>query len=82
VTRAVYTDIARDGMLTGVNAEATAALARFTGLRIIAAGGVASLADVARLKAKADGSIEGVIIGQALYTGAVSLAEAIRAAGE
>ena len=82
VTRAVYTDIARDGMLSGVNAEATAALARFTGLRVIAAGGVASLADVARLKAKADGSIEGVVIGQALYTGAVSLPEAIRAASE
>ena len=80
VTRAVYTDIARDGMLTGVNVEATAALALFTGLQVIASGGVASLADVARLKAKANGNIEGVIIGQALYTGAVSLPEAIRAA--
>jgi phosphoribosylformimino-5-aminoimidazole carboxamide ribotide isomerase len=78
VTRAVYTDIARDGMLTGVNVEATAALARFTGLQVIASGGVASLADVAGLKA--NGHIEGVIIGQALYTGAVSLPEAIRAA--
>ncbi len=81
VTRVVYTDIARDGMLIGVNVEATAALARFTGLRVIASGGVASLADVTRLKAKVDGSIEGVIIGQALYTGAVSLPEAIQMAG-
>lgn len=80
VTRAVYTDIARDGMLTGVNVEATVAMARFTGLRVIAAGGVASLADVARLKARAGQDIEGVIIGQALYTGVVSLPEAIRAA--
>jgi phosphoribosylformimino-5-aminoimidazole carboxamide ribotide isomerase len=78
--RAVYTDIARDGMLTGVNVKATVVLARFTGLRVIASGGVASLADVTRLKAKAGRDVEGVIIGQALYTGAVSLPEAIRAA--
>lgn len=77
---AVYTDIARDGMLAGVNVEATAALARATGLKVIASGGVSALADLARLKAHARAGIEGVIIGQALYTGAVSLAEAIRAA--
>jgi phosphoribosylformimino-5-aminoimidazole carboxamide ribotide isomerase len=75
VIRAVYTDIARDGMLTGVNVEGTAALAYDTGLRVIASGGVASLEDLVRLRAT--GSIEGVIIGQALYTGAVSLPEAI-----
>lgn len=79
VTRVVYTDIARDGMLTGVNAAATAALARATGLQVIASGGVASLADVARLLAQGDADIEGVIIGQALYTGKVSLPEAIQA---
>jgi phosphoribosylformimino-5-aminoimidazole carboxamide ribotide isomerase len=80
VVRVVYTDIARDGMLSGVNVETTAALARETGLRVIASGGVASVADVVRLKAhKADG-IEGVIIGQALYTGAVSLVKTIAAA--
>jgi len=81
-------------MLTGVNVEATATLARATGLQIIASGGVASLMDVERLRnairpqARTDipfpgerrGSIEGVIIGQALYTGVVSLPEAIRAA--
>ena len=75
VVRVVYTDIARDGMLTGVNVEATAALARETGLQVIASGGVASLEDLKRLKAA--GNIEGVIIGQALYAGAVSLADAI-----
>ena len=94
VTRIVYTDIARDGMLTGVNVEATATLARATGLKVIASGGVASLADVEWLRevkqrqVREDapfpgdqlGSIEGVIIGQALYTGAVSLPEAIRVA--
>ncbi len=76
VLRVVYTDIARDGMLTGVNVEATAALARATGLRVLASGGVASLEDLRQLKAL--GNVEGVIIGQALYTGTVSLGEAIR----
>ncbi len=75
VIRAVYTDIARDGMLTGVNVEGAAALARESGLWVIASGGVASLEDLVRLQAA--GGIEGVIIGQALYTGAVSLPEAI-----
>lgn len=78
VIRAVYTDIARDGMLTGVNVEGTTALARDTGLRVIASGGVASLEDLVRLEAT--GGIEGVIIGQALYTGAILLPDAIRTA--
>lgn len=78
--RIVFTDIARDGMLRGVNADATRALARTSGMRVIASGGVASLDDIERLKeCEADG-VEGVIIGQALYTGAVSLAEALRIA--
>lgn len=81
VIRAVYTDIRRDGMLAGANVAATAELARASGLRVIASGGVASRADVARLRARAGDGVEGVIIGQALYTGALSLAEAIRAAG-
>jgi phosphoribosylformimino-5-aminoimidazole carboxamide ribotide isomerase len=81
VARVVYTDIARDGMLLGVNVEATAAMARETELKVIASGGVASLEDVTRLRAEAEAGIEGVIIGQALYTGAVSLLEAIREAG-
>jgi phosphoribosylformimino-5-aminoimidazole carboxamide ribotide isomerase len=86
VGRIVYTDIARDGMLTGVNVEATTALARATGLQVIASGGVASLEDIERLGASQPagtglaGRIEGVIIGQALYTGAVSLPDAIRTA--
>ncbi len=77
IARIIYTDIARDGMLEGVDAAATGDLARITGLRVIAAGGVASLRDVQALAEQPE--IEGAIIGQALYTGAVSLREAIHA---
>ncbi len=88
VERVVYTDIARDGMLSGVNVEATSELAQRTGLKVIASGGVSSLDDVRRLKdsvlslskeTEASG-VEGVIIGQALYSGALELREAIAVA--
>lgn len=79
VQRTVYTDIARDGTLSGVNVPATAALAQGSGLNVIASGGVASLADIRTLAAFEASGIEGVIVGQALYTGAVDLAEAIAA---
>lgn len=79
VQRIVYTDIGRDGALTGVNVAATAALARGSGLKVIASGGVSSLDDIRRLAAcEADG-VEGVIVGQALYMGAIDLAAAIAA---
>ena len=77
VLRIVFTDIARDGTLSGVNVAATAAMARASGLKIIASGGVADLHDIHSLAAHASDGIEGVIIGQALYTGAVSLPEAL-----
>lgn len=77
VQRAVYTDIARDGMLTGVNLVATISLARASGLAVIASGGVASLADIRALSDHQADGIEGVIVGQALYTGAVDLREAV-----
>jgi len=77
VARVVYTDICRDGMLSGVDAAAAALLARETGLSVIASGGVASLEDVRRLKAHEPEGVEGVIIGRALYTGAVRLWEAM-----
>jgi phosphoribosylformimino-5-aminoimidazole carboxamide ribotide isomerase len=80
VKHALYTDVSRDGDLSGVNVEATAALARATGLAVIASGGVASLDDVRRLRAT--GAVAGVVIGQALYTGAFALEEALRAAEE
>jgi phosphoribosylformimino-5-aminoimidazole carboxamide ribotide isomerase len=77
VTRIVYTDIQRDGTLSGVNVTATAALARESGLRIIASGGVAGLADIGALVDCAVDGVEGVIVGQALYTGALKLADAL-----
>lgn len=71
----IFTDIARDGMGSGVNVEATAALAQATGLHVIASGGVASLEDVQRVK---NAGLRGVIIGRALYEGRVSLEAALR----
>ena len=74
----VYTDIERDGMGTGVNVEATRNLAKAISIPVIASGGVASIADVENPLAIEDCEIYGVIVGRALYTGAVSLEEAIR----
>jgi phosphoribosylformimino-5-aminoimidazole carboxamide ribotide isomerase len=74
----VYTDIKRDGMETGVNIEATCALAKEVNIPVIASGGVASIDDIDKLLAVRDCAIYGVIIGRALYTGAVSLEEAIK----
>ena len=91
VRRTVYTDISRDGMLSGVNVAATVELARASGLRTIASGGVGSLDDIRALAAAAAGGsdastegplIEGVIVGQALYTGAIRLADALAIAEE
>jgi phosphoribosylformimino-5-aminoimidazole carboxamide ribotide isomerase len=80
VKRVVYTDIARDGMLSGVNVEATRELAQRTGLKIIASGGVSSLDDLRYLKEVEASGVEGVIIGQALYSGALELKKAIEVA--
>lgn len=74
----VYTDILRDGMSTGINLEATKVLARSVSIPVIASGGVASINDIKDLLAVDDCDIYGVIIGRALYTGAVSLEEAIQ----
>lgn len=80
VARIIFTDIARDGMLSGVNIEATRSLARKAGIPVIASGGVRGLEDITALKeAEADG-VEGVIIGKAIYTGGVELAAALRLA--
>lgn len=78
----VFTDIARDGMLQGVNVEATAQLAEKSGVKVIASGGVADLSDIEKLQKYAKTGIEGCIIGKALYTGAVDLAAAIKLAKE
>jgi phosphoribosylformimino-5-aminoimidazole carboxamide ribotide isomerase len=73
----VYTDISRDGMLSGVNVEATSRLGDITGLGVIASGGVAGIGDIERLKAHEHYNIEGVIVGQAIYTGNLDLAAAV-----
>jgi phosphoribosylformimino-5-aminoimidazole carboxamide ribotide isomerase len=65
----VYTDIGRDGMLTGVNIEATVRLARELKIPVIASGGVASIDDVDRLCAVESEGVEGAILGRALYEG-------------
>jgi phosphoribosylformimino-5-aminoimidazole carboxamide ribotide isomerase len=83
--RFIFTDIARDGMLSGVNTVALAQVAAAVpGLPVIASGGVATLADLDALKnlrAGTSPNIEGVIIGKALYAGTVSLPEALVRAG-
>ena len=78
VTRVVYTDISRDGMLSGVDLEMTARLGDVTGLKVIASGGVATIADIEALKAREHYNIDGVIIGQAIYTGGLDVREAVR----
>lgn len=70
----IHTDIAQDGLLSGVNAQASAELAQVTGLRVIASGGVAGLEDIQRVRRA---GLAGVIIGRALYEGRISLKEAL-----
>jgi phosphoribosylformimino-5-aminoimidazole carboxamide ribotide isomerase len=78
VSRLIYTDVARDGMLTGPNVVALAALIAETGLPVIASGGIASADD---LRTVADAGAEGAIVGLALYDGRLALADALAAAG-
>ncbi len=78
--RVIYTDISRDGTQQGVNVAATRALAAAIGIPVIASGGVGSLDDVrALLPCESDG-VDAVIVGRALYTGAVKLGDAIAVA--
>ena len=76
---ALYTDIGRDGGMTGVNIADTVALAQATGLKVIASGGVSALSDIAILARS--GAVAGAIIGMALYRKTFSLEEALSAAG-
>jgi len=76
----IYTDIKRDGMATGVNIEATKALAESVSIPVIASGGVAGVDDIKRLVDIEESGIAGVIVGKALYSGAITLREAIKAA--
>jgi phosphoribosylformimino-5-aminoimidazole carboxamide ribotide isomerase len=82
VAAIVYTDIARDGALAGVDAAATARFARAAGVPVIASGGVAGLDDIAALLAHAADGIAGIIIGRALYDGRIDPAMALRLAAE
>jgi phosphoribosylformimino-5-aminoimidazole carboxamide ribotide isomerase len=84
VKHLVFTDISRDGMLQGPNIQSTVELARASGLQVVASGGVSRLEDLVKLQeeAKQGVSIEGVIIGKALYSGAFTLAEALKVLGE
>ncbi|MDR3523298.1 MAG: 1-(5-phosphoribosyl)-5-[(5-phosphoribosylamino)methylideneamino]imidazole-4-carboxamide isomerase [Acetobacteraceae bacterium] len=77
VSAIIYTDIARDGMLGGLNIAQTVALANGISTPVIASGGVGSLADLAALKAAKCPGIEGVIIGRALYDGRVDPKSAV-----
>ncbi len=77
VAAIVYTDIARDGMLGGINWEGTIALAKALTIPVIASGGLASMADVARLMQPDAAILEGAITGRALYDGRLNAAEAL-----
>ena len=76
VRHVVYTDISRDGMLTGPNVEATKALTEATGMDIIASGGMSSMDDLRRLH---EAGVKGAIIGKALYENRINLKEAVGA---
>ena len=78
----VYTDIARDGALSGVDAKAIARIARQIPIPVIASGGVASLADLTAPKASERDGISGIICGRALYDGRINPAEALRLLAE
>ena len=78
----IYTDIGRDGMLTGINIEATVKLAKALSIPVIASGGLAGMADIEQLCAVQVEGVAGVICGRSIYTGALDFAAAQRRADE
>lgn len=78
----IYTDIKRDGTLKGPNLEALRTMAEAISIPVIASGGVSSLTDVLSLLALAPVGVTGAVVGRAIYTGDLSLKEAIRAVGQ
>ena len=82
VERIVYTDIARDGMLTGPNLEQTLAVVRAANVHVTASGGVSSLDDLKRVRDSGEPLLDSVIVGKALYEGKFKLEEALQIASE
>jgi phosphoribosylformimino-5-aminoimidazole carboxamide ribotide isomerase len=80
VAALIFTDIGRDGALTGVNVEATGEMADAVTIPVIASGGVASVQDIHDLKARPGAPIAGAILGRSLYAGTIQPAEALEAA--
>jgi phosphoribosylformimino-5-aminoimidazole carboxamide ribotide isomerase len=72
----VYTDIARDGMMQGVNIEQTLGMAHACSIPIIASGGITNMDDIKALREVADQGVMGAITGRAIYEGTLDLAEA------
>ena len=88
VSAIVYTDIARDGMMQGVNVQATVDMARASSIPVIASGGITTIDDIRALAEQANHGICGAITGRAIYEGTLDVAEAqllsdqLQAAGE
>jgi phosphoribosylformimino-5-aminoimidazole carboxamide ribotide isomerase len=82
VSAIIYTDIDRDGILTGINWEATIALSNAVSIPVIASGGLASLADIRRMLQPDAAKLEGAITGRALYDGRINPAEALQLISE
>lgn len=76
VSSIVYTDIARDGMMQGVNVEATVAMAEASSIPVIASGGITNMDDIRALRAQSERGICGAITGRAIYEGTLNVAEA------
>lgn len=76
VTSIIYTDIARDGMMQGVNVEATVNLAKQTSIPIIASGGITSIDDISNLLSQSHHGISGAITGRAIYEGTLNFSQA------
>ena len=82
VAAIVYTDIARDGMLQGINWDATIALAEAISIPVIASGGLASIDDIKAMLEPRAAKLEGAIAGRALYDGRLDAAEALKMLGD
>ena len=78
VSAIIYTDIDRDGILTGINWNSTIELAEAVSIPVIASGGLASIEDVRRMKEPDCAKLEGAITGRALYDGRLDAGEALR----